>query len=209
MINCMISNEESRMNIELNETTLKRLEEHATGFGDTPDAVINRLLDKVEGTEKKTEITFYPNEKEFKDCLVKEKEAEVVLTKNDGTIEVHKWNAKRFTENSSLRGNIHSGYLRNKEEKGIVKAHFSKYEVPSYRELTKHEVDVLKVYSTLFHVPFHRLAELDFETENETNYLTLTFSRGQDLDFLKGNPFFDERDGSLTIHQSQTDYPLS
>jgi hypothetical protein len=35
---------------------------------------------------------------------------------------VIRWNAERFTEKSSLRGNLFSGYLRNWREKGIVKA---------------------------------------------------------------------------------------
>lgn len=110
-------------NIEVSNETYSRLEKIAVGF-DTPEAVIKRLLDQVEGKpDTKPTLSFFPeNETDFKHALIKSKEAEVVLYKVDGTREINRWNANRLTESSNLRGNLWSGPLRNWKEKGIQKA---------------------------------------------------------------------------------------
>jgi predicted CopG family antitoxin len=117
----------------------KRLESHANGF-DSPSSVIERLLDHFEGKPEKNyaretapqvvkirkpELVFHPSEKEFKENLLKQKKAFVCLHKSNGTIEKVEWKATRFSRDSSLRGNLWSGLLRNWETKGIIKAELS------------------------------------------------------------------------------------
>jgi hypothetical protein len=112
--------------IEISEKTYSRLSELAIGF-DTPAAVIERLLDQATGKpETKPELLFYPTDEEtFKLQLLKNKEAEIVTYRNDGSREINHWKANRFSPTSSLKGNIWSGPLRGWKEKGIVKAEFS------------------------------------------------------------------------------------
>ena len=116
-----------------------RLESHATGF-DSPIGVIERLLDHYEGNSgknylnenelqvvkiKKPELVFHPSEDEFKENLLEQKRAFVYLHKSNGTIERVEWKATRFSSDSSLRGNLWSGLLRNWEANGIIKAELS------------------------------------------------------------------------------------
>ena len=77
--------------------------------------------------KQKVEIEFLPaDENRFRSCLIQQKRAYVVIYKADGAVEpIKQWNATRFTETSSLRSNICSGYLRNWKRRGIVKAVFS------------------------------------------------------------------------------------
>lgn len=106
------------------------------GF-DSPSAVIERLLDFYESKPEKNyptpqvvrlrkpELIFYPSEDEFKENLLEQKRALVSLHKSNGTREIVEWKATRFSSNSSLRGNLWSGLLRNWETKGIIKAELS------------------------------------------------------------------------------------
>lgn len=112
--------------IEISEKTYLKLSELAVGF-DTPAAVIDRLLDQASGkTVTKPELTFSPKDEEsFKRELIKNKEAEVVTYRSNGSREISHWNAKRFAQTSNLRGNIWSGPLRGWKEKDIKKAEFS------------------------------------------------------------------------------------
>lgn len=132
--------------IEISEYLYERLGRLANTF-ETPDQVIGRLIDHYESkvksdqknpdfveelpiidkpkirTFKKLIPNFYPtNLEEFKSLLLKEKQAWVILYFNDGSKEVHQWNAHRFTEKSDVLGNLRSGYLRDWREKGIIKA---------------------------------------------------------------------------------------
>jgi hypothetical protein len=109
--------------IELNDELFKRLESKAVGF-DTPEMVIKRLLDEVDGhPQSRPEIIFEPsNEDEFKKKLIEKQKAKIVLYKTDGSKEVINWNAKKFNETSNLRANLWSGYLRDWKEKNILKA---------------------------------------------------------------------------------------
>jgi hypothetical protein len=86
----------------------------------TPQSSQNLRKDNVK-------LEFLPaDENTFRSGLIQQKRAYVVIYKADGTIEpIKEWNAGRFTESSSLRGNIHSGYLRNWKHRGIVKAVFA------------------------------------------------------------------------------------
>ncbi|HBK83461.1 MAG TPA: hypothetical protein DDZ41_07670 [Flavobacterium sp.] len=70
----------------------------------------------------KLEVNFYPSESEFKQLLLKTKKAWVKLSYKNGAASVHEWNAYKFSEDSNIRGNLNSGYLRGWREKGIVRA---------------------------------------------------------------------------------------
>lgn len=120
--------------IRVTDELYRRLEAKAQGF-DTPSSVIERLLDAAEGyTTSKPSTTlseasrpsleFYPDETTFKAHLASQKPGKVVLHYANGREEERTWHAQRFTENSNLRGNIWSGYLRGWREEGIVKAEF-------------------------------------------------------------------------------------
>lgn len=115
------------VSILVSDEIFKRLEIRAVGF-DTPERVIERLLDEVDsGTtqEKKPTISFYPNECTFKSELLVHKRAEIVLHMRNGEREVIHWNANRFKPSSNLRANLWSGYLRGWKEKEIVSAELS------------------------------------------------------------------------------------
>lgn len=109
--------------IEVSGDTYERLGKLVIGF-DSPENVINRLLDMAEGKpEKKPELQFTPaNEDEFKAQLLETKQAELTIYKSDGSRELVYWSAHRFTPDSNLRSNLWSGYLRGWQNKGIVKA---------------------------------------------------------------------------------------
>lgn len=122
--------------IRVPDELYRKLEKLAVGF-DTPTSVIERLvnlhgnLDVSEEewaeskTSKKPELIFYPkDESEFKALLIEQKKADVTLHTKDGKSESFVWNANRFKEDSNLRGNLWSGFLRGWEEKEIVKAEF-------------------------------------------------------------------------------------
>lgn len=112
--------------IEVSQTTFDRLAQHASGF-ETPESVIIRLLDIAEAEPgKKPVLTFEPADEEaFKRQLLQARRANVHLRMADGTVEQSTWNVRALNENSNLRANLWSGYLRGWQEKGIVAATFS------------------------------------------------------------------------------------
>jgi hypothetical protein len=117
------------VSITLSETLFHRLEKLAIGF-DTPERVIERLLDNAElGSDKSADtrpsLEFIPDEAAFKNELLVRKRAQVVLHFKEGEREVSHWNASRFQPKSNLRANLWSGFLRNWKEKGIVSAELS------------------------------------------------------------------------------------
>ena len=126
--------------IEISASLYQRLGAHAEGF-ETPAAVIEKLLNSFEVQEpqgltqnlKKTinmplslKIIYYPaDEESFKQELLQKQIAYLLLHKLDGTKEIKEWNASNFQANSSVNGNLRSGYLRDWKKKGIVKAEIS------------------------------------------------------------------------------------
>ncbi len=109
------------MKIEISQKTYERLSELAKGF-DTPDAVINRLLDSVTKVpERKPTITFDPsNELDFKAALLDTRLAEVCISYTDKPTQFLVWNAEKFKDSSNLKANLWSGFLRGWKEKGIT-----------------------------------------------------------------------------------------
>ena len=129
--------------ITVTTAVFKRLESLAKGF-DTPDQVIERLLDSYEKTgdqdsnfisqkpntplpspplNLQLEIKYFPeDELEFKRLLLANKQAYVVIHKLNDSKEQKVWKALSFNENSSVKGNLLSGYLRGWRDKGIYKA---------------------------------------------------------------------------------------
>ena len=104
--------------IRVSEKLFSRLECHAEGF-DTPAAVIERILNTLEGVEAsseqssepdpvmKPELIFHPaDEKEFLRKLVEKKSAWVNVHHNDGSIKTSPWYADKMQPTSNLRGNI-------------------------------------------------------------------------------------------------------
>lgn len=110
------------MKIDISEKTYERLSKLVVGF-DSPDAVINRLIDKtLNYAEKKPEVFFKPeDEVVFKRELLKSRKAEVCIYKSDGTYMIMLWNASKLQEESNLRANLGSGFLRDWKKKNIVK----------------------------------------------------------------------------------------
>ncbi len=122
--------------VRIPDELFRKLEKLAVGF-DTPAAVIERLINlhgnlDVSENEwndskqfKKPELIFYPSDEEkFRQLLLREKKAYVLLHNVSGWAELYEWNAGKFSEKSNLRGNIWSGFLRGWREKEIVKAEF-------------------------------------------------------------------------------------
>lgn len=157
------------MQIEISDSTYKRLAKLVEGF-DTPDAVISRLLDSVEGVvESKPEIIFYPSDEErFKRLLLRDQLAEVVIYKADMTREVSQWVAKRFTESSNLKANLWSGYLRDWKKKGITKIELSIYPKPTHIDDTL-EFERDKKLALTLGLTFNEMRELDGDYEIDTN----------------------------------------
>ena len=128
--------------IQLSHKTYKRLETQAHGF-DTPESVIERLLDQLEalpttmatedpardGVEApltRPQPIFYPsNSQEFKRLLLEKKQAYRRITYVSGESKMSVWKAERFDESSSVLGNIYSGVLRDWQDKGIIRAEFA------------------------------------------------------------------------------------
>ena len=130
--------------IEISVTLYERLGQLAQTF-ETPQDVITRLLDSYEMKEidsgsvepkittigkivsqnvrkyNKLDINFFPSDiLQFKSLLLKKKQAWILLHMNDGSKNLHQWNASRFSDNSDVLGNLRSGYLRGWREKGII-----------------------------------------------------------------------------------------
>ncbi len=97
--------------IRISHELYARLESQAVGF-DTPQALIERLLDKSDGFEVNyikraeqseslisPELIFTPaDEEEFKRLLLKNKRASVLLHKMGGSVENRTWNANKVTD---------------------------------------------------------------------------------------------------------------
>lgn len=126
--------------IRVSDELYSRLEALAEGF-DTPNNVIQRLLRYYErgGSKPLTEtpaplesepveldLIFYPSGEEgFKLELLEHRKAYVKLHKTDGSAVVKIWEARKFSESSSVSGNLRSGLLRGWKKKGIYKAEVS------------------------------------------------------------------------------------
>ena len=155
--------------IEISNELFKRLEQLAVGF-DTPETVIVRLLDSLEGvSSKKPLLTFSPeNESDFKKELIKSKEAEVVIYKNDNIREITRWKAHRFTETSNLRGNLWSGMLRDWKSKGITKVDISI--LPVSLNIPDDETEQIKRLALEFGLTFDEMSTLFYEVDtNESD----------------------------------------
>jgi len=129
-----------KQTIEIPVGLYQRLGSHALGFED-PARVIERILDAYEDCQgikslvaiktaiempTSLEIVYYPsNEENFKRLLLQKKVAYLLLHKFDGSKEIKEWNAINFSESSSVNSNLRSGYLRNWQKKGIIKAEIS------------------------------------------------------------------------------------
>lgn len=157
------------MKIEIEEKTFKRLGNLAVGF-DTPDAVINRLIDKVEDKKDvKPILSFTPtDEKNFIRLLVRDKIAEVVLYKSDGSRTISEWRANKLTEQSNLRGNLWSGFLRGWKEKEIISAEFRIYPKPSTMD-EKGDFERTKVLALELGLTFEEMLSLDGDYEIDEN----------------------------------------
>jgi len=156
-------------NINLTEDIFKRLEAKAIGF-DTPEMVIKRLLDEVDGKPViKPVITFDPSdENDFKKCLLETKEAEIAIYKADGTREIFHWNAPNFGEYSNLRRNLWSGYLRGWKEKNIVKAEL--IILPRSTTDPEDNTGQIKMLSLEIGLKYEELESLDYTIlNNESN----------------------------------------
>lgn len=115
--------------ISVSDDIYRKLEALAVGF-DTPERVIERLLDSAEEngaafSGNKPSLTFVPDESAFKNELIARKKAQVILHLKNGERDVLHWNASRFQPSSNLRANLWSGILRNWKNKGIVSAELS------------------------------------------------------------------------------------
>lgn len=124
--------------IRISDELYNRLKSHAQGF-DTPANVIERILNtyEVNGFEPVNNIKQISEatsldisyggmtEEEFKDELLKVKHAFITLFFTDGTKNTKRWNASKFTSESSLSGNLRSGFLRGWRQKGIYQASLS------------------------------------------------------------------------------------
>jgi len=155
--------------IELTQTTFARLEQLAEGF-DTPEAVIIRLLDNIDGrTETKPTLHFDPSdESEFKLRLIESKEAEVVIYKNDETREIVRWKANRLSESSNLRGNLWSGLLRGWKSKKIKRVELSI--LPQGINLPDDDTEQRKSLAQELGLTFNEILQLDYDiSENNSN----------------------------------------
>ncbi|EPR5524685.1 TPA: hypothetical protein ACVU5U_003959 [Vibrio parahaemolyticus] len=176
--------------IEITVETYARLEKLAVGF-DSPEAVINRLLDQAEGKpETKPTLMFFPeDETEFKRELIKTKEAEVVLYKVDGTREVSRWNANKLTESSNLRGNLWSGLLRNWKEKGIKKAEFSVLPLAVvYPDGDDDRVGLDKALSLQLNLTYEEMQSLEYEVHTNESDDGLVYGHYVEIDIDNSDP---------------------
>jgi len=161
--------------IEISSETFKRLEQLAIGF-DTPESVIVRLMDSAEGiSEKKPHLSFFPvDENEFKRELIKSKEAEIVIYKNNDIREVTHWKAKRFSETSNLRGNLWSGMLRDWKSKGITKVDLSI--LPVSLNIPGDETEQMKRLALEFDLTFDEMSALFYEVDTNESEDGMTYN---------------------------------
>jgi hypothetical protein len=155
--------------IEITQTTFVRLEQLAEGF-DTPEALIIRLLDNIDGkTDTKPTLHFNPvDEAEFKLRLIESKEAEVVIYKNDNSREIVKWKANRLSESSNLRGNLWSGLLRGWKSKQIKSVYLSI--LPQGLNLPDDDTEQRKSLAQELGLTYGEVSQLDYDmSENASN----------------------------------------
>lgn len=154
--------------IELTQTTFARLEQLAVGF-DTPEAVIIRLLDNIDGrTETKPTLHFDPtDENEFKLRLIESKEAEVVIYKNDETREIVRWKANRLRESSNLRGNLWSGLLRGWKSKKIKSVELSI--LPQGINVPDDDTEQRKSLAQELGLTFNEVSQLDYDISEDSS----------------------------------------
>lgn len=126
--------------IRIDDALYDRLATHRSGF-ETPAQVVSRVLDFYENNTDETatppvveapsppspalelEIIFYPaNQAVFLNKFLEEKTAYVRMHRTDGSVTDKVWRALKLTRDSSLEGNLRSGYLRGWKKKGIYKA---------------------------------------------------------------------------------------
>ena len=199
--------------IEISESVYSRLSQLIQGFGDTPDSIIERLLNDAEGTKLKPRLTFYPeDESKFKKLLLRDKKAEVVLYTENGEIEVLKWSASKFKESSNVKANIWSGYLRNWEVKGITKAEFTIYERPIDALKDKKHFELCELLSPLLNIPYNILNTYNFEQSMEIidgqDMLIVQFSDGQDFTLWNKSQYFNASSKRVEIPQQSINYTL-
>ena len=153
------------MNISIEQKTFERLEKLAIGF-DTPDAVIQRLIDAYENKkDEKPTLTFSPtDEKQFLSLLVKRRFAEVTLNKIDGSRDILSWEVNALTEKSNLRGNLWSGFLRGWKDKGIISADFYIYPSSS-SEYSQVEIERDMALARTLGLKFSEMKYLDGQFE--------------------------------------------
>ena len=199
--------------IEITDDVYKSLANLIVGFEDTPNSVIERLLNAFENKEKKPELVFYPeDEVKFKKLLMRDKKAEVTLFKKDGNVEISVWQATKIHDKSNLRANIWSGHLRNWKEKGVIKADFYIYERPTDTLLNRDFFTQCETLSPLLNVPYRFLIELEFEQTIQgptgAKNLVIQLHDGQDLSVIQNNPYFDASSKRIVVPQSAINYPL-
>lgn len=193
----MIEQRHMSRTLDITEGTFSRLEKLAVGF-DSPEAVIIRLLDGIEGKKDvKPTINFWPSdEKEFKLKLIEAKEAEAVIFKSDNSREITHWNARRFTESSNLRANLWSGLLRDWKTKGIEKVELSI--LPRGKNHPDDDTEQRKVLALEFDLTFDEISELDYEintnmSEDDLQYnYIIQFYEGCDKEILAKIDGLDE-----------------
>ncbi|SFG77370.1 hypothetical protein [Neptunomonas qingdaonensis] len=153
--------------IEISATTYSRLEALAEGF-DTPESVIIRLLDKMDGnTDTKPTLAFYPSdEQQFKLRLIETKEAEVVIYKVDGSREISRWKANRLSESSNLRGNLWSGFLRGWRGKGIKSVELTI--LPKALNVPNDDIAQRKALALSLGLTYDEICGLDYEVSENT-----------------------------------------
>jgi molybdopterin-binding protein len=124
----------------------KRLENHVTGFDNSPAKIIEKILDFYESNKglvidnpviipssprsNSLEIIYHPdnNPDSFSKDFLEKQLAYIRVYKTDGSIEVFTWRLREsqgFTINSSVKANLMTGRLRGWQEKGIYKAEVS------------------------------------------------------------------------------------
>jgi len=201
-------------NIEISRETYKRLEQLATGFSDTPDSVISRLLDGLDNKpEKKPELVFFPeDEEQFKQLLINNKFAEITYYLSDGSRNVQIWNAKRFSESSNLKANLWSGQLRDWKSKGIIRAELFIFP-PREDAEDEAKYAICRAISSNLNIPFRELQTIKFDHSIEgygsQATLLIKFDDQVDIEKLAHIPEFVLNDKSIAIGQHELDYPLS
>ncbi|BBP44760.1 hypothetical protein THMIRHAS_01330 [Thiosulfatimonas sediminis] len=121
--------------IRISDNLYDRLKCHAEGF-DTPANVIEKILNSYEENGFKPiknikkikeavnlEIDYSGlSEEQFKKELIHNKHCYITLYYTNGSQDTKHWKAEKFTAESSVSGNLRSGFLRSWREKGIFKA---------------------------------------------------------------------------------------